>query len=130
MTWITAPRADCTKKRAASTARLYREHIAIPCPDGSPERAIAEQIKADHGERSWAYTDPRQVAVESLKAYYAGEVPVLRSVKKTPSRQVYRWKKGNDVVVIVVERPYWLSVYASSDCVAWVATTIKQAACD
>jgi hypothetical protein len=109
----------------------YQRHVSIPYPDGDVEQAIAEQKKADSGEAAWAFTDPQRVAVESLKPFYPGQAPVLRSVKKTPVRQVFRWKNGkNQVVVVVVTQPYWLSFYAASGHVAWVSTTIKEAGCD
>jgi hypothetical protein len=109
----------------------YQRHVSIPYPDGEVEQAIAEQKKADSGEAAWAFTNPQRVAVESLKPFYAGQAPVLRSVKKSPTRQVFRWKNGkNQAVVVVVTRPYWLSFYAASGHVVWVSTTIKEAGCD
>ena len=68
--------------------------------------------------------------VESLKPLYPGQVPVLRSIKKTSAREVFRWKNGKNQVVVVVTRPYWLSFYASSGSVVWVTTMIKEAGCD
>jgi hypothetical protein len=107
-----------------------KKHVSIPYPDGEVEEAIAEQKKADSGEAAWAFTEPQRVAVDSLKTVYPGQVPVLRSVKKTPARQVFRWKNGKNQVVVVVTRPYWLSFYAASRSVAWVSTMIKEAGCD
>ena len=68
--------------------------------------------------------------MESLKPLYPGQVPVLRSVKKTSARQVFRWKNGKKQVVVVVSRPYWLSFFAASGPVAWVTTMVKEAECD
>ena len=96
----------------------------------SARAAIAEQKKADNGEAPWAFTEPQRVAVDSLKAIYPGQVPVLRSVKRTPARQVFRWKNGKNQIVVVVSRPYWLSFYAASRSVVWVSTMIKEAECD
>jgi hypothetical protein len=108
----------------------YQRHVSISHPDGEVERAIAEQSKADSGEAAWAFTDPQRVAVDSLKSYYPGQHPVLRRVKKTPARQVFRWKNGKNQVITVVTRPYWLSFYAASGSVVWVSTMIKEAGCD
>jgi hypothetical protein len=107
-----------------------KKHVSIPYPDGEVEEAIAEQKKADSGEAAWAFTEPQRVALESLKTLYPVQVPVLRSVKKTPARQVFRWKNGKNQVVVVVTRPYWLSFYAASRSVVWVSTMIKEAGCD
>lgn len=107
-----------------------QRHVSIPYPDGTTEQAMAEQSKADSGERAWAFTDSQQVAVESLKPLYLNQVPVLRRVKNTPARQVFRWKNGKNQVVVVVTRPYWLSFYAASDKVVWVSTMVKEAGCD
>jgi len=95
---------------------------------GSAQQGIAEQEKADHGQ-SWAFADPQRVAMESLKLLYPGQLPVLHNVKKTPARQVFRWRSGKKSVVVVVTRPYWLSFYAASNSVAWVTTMIKEAGC-
>lgn len=105
-------------------------HVSIAYPDGTTQEAIEQQRKADHGEAAWAFRDPQRVAMESLKPLYPGQVPVLRSVKRTSSRQVFRWKNGKNQVVVVVTRPYWLSHYAASGTVAWVTTTIKEAGCN
>ena len=107
-----------------------QSHVSIAYPDESTKQAIAQQEKADNGEAVWVFRDPQQVAMESLKALYPGQVPVLRNVKRTSARQVFRWKKGKNQVVVVVTRPYWLSLYATSDSVAWVATMVKEAGCD
>lgn len=94
-----------------------------------PEEAIAEQALADSGERAWAFTDPQRVAVESLKSFYKDRVLLLRCVKKTPARQVFRWEDGKTVITVVVTRPYWLSFYSKSGSVAWVSTMIGEAHC-
>jgi hypothetical protein len=107
-----------------------QRHVSIAYPDETTEQAIAQQRKADSGEAAWAFIDPQRVAVEALKSLYPGQAPLLRSVKKTSTRQVFRWKNGKNQIVIVVIRPYWLSFYASSASVTWVTTMIKEAGCD
>src|SRR5262249_47436413 len=94
--------------------------ILVGHSDGVRE-AIAEQRAAEEGNRQWAFDDPQRVAVESLKAFYESLVH-LKLVKKRPGRQVFRWRNGTKSVVVVVTRPYWLSFYAKSPSVAWVAT--------
>lgn len=103
-------------------------HVSVNNWDGGAQKGIAEQEKADRGQ-SWAFTDPQRVALESLKLLYPDQLPILRNVKKTPARQVFRWRSGNKSVVVVVTRPYWLSFYAGSKSVAWVTTMIKEARC-
>jgi hypothetical protein len=107
-----------------------QRHVSIAYPDDTTEQAIAQQRKADSGEAAWVLRDPHRVAEESLQTLYPGQVPILRSVKKTSAREVFRWRNGKNQVVVVVTRPYWLSFYASSGSVAWVTTMVKEAECD
>ena len=104
--------------------------VSIATPDETTEQAIAEQRKADSGDAAWRFSDPKRVAAESLKPIYPGQVPVLRSVKETSARQIFRWRKGKNRVVAVVTRPYWLSFYAASGSVAWVSTMVKEVGCN
>ena len=67
-----------------------QSHVSIAYPDDATEQAIAQQRRADNGEAAWAFRDPQRVAVESLKTLYPGQVPVLRSIKKTSAREVFR----------------------------------------
>ena len=108
----------------------YQSQVSIAYPDETVEQAIAQQRNAESGEATWAFRDPRRVAVESLKPLYPGQVPVPKRVKRTSGRQVFRWRHGKNQIVVVVTRPYWLSFYASSDSVVWVTTMIKEAGCD
>jgi hypothetical protein len=107
-----------------------RKHVSLSFPGNETIHAINDQIRADKGEAPWLFTDPKRVAMESLKDVYPGEIPLLHNVKKTSEREVFRWRKGKDRVVVVVTRPYWLSFYANSESVAWVTTMIKQAGCN
>lgn len=95
----------------------------------SSAQGIARQHLAESGASSWAFDDPQRVALEALKASYKDKLPLLKSVKATPARQVFRWKNGKTIVTVVVTRPYWLSFYAKSGSVAWIATMIKEAEC-
>ncbi|HEY7097335.1 MAG TPA: hypothetical protein VH437_11465 [Terriglobales bacterium] len=108
----------------------YQRHISISYPDAAVEQVIADQRKADNGEAAWAFSDPQWVAIDSLKQYYPNQVPLLRRVKNTAARHVFRWKNGKNQIVVVVTRPYWLSFYSASHSVVWVSTTIKEAGCD
>jgi hypothetical protein len=105
-------------------------HVSISDSDGAAEQAIGEQKLAESGARVWAFSDPERVAIESPKPFYKEKSPILRSVKKTPVRQVFRWRNKKRSVVVVVTRPYWLSFYASGHSVVWVSTMIKEADCD
>lgn len=116
------------KEGCSSGAVRYQRYASIVDSDGAAAQVIAEQKMADSGE-AWAFKDPRRVAVQSLKPFYGTQTPVLQSARKTPARQVFRWRKGEKMITVVVTRPYWLSFYAASDSVAWVSTTIKEAEC-
>jgi len=108
----------------------YLRHISIAYPDADLQKAIAEQHKADSMGGDWELDEPQRVAGDSLKTYYPNQIPVLRTVKKTPARYVFRWRNGKKQVIVVVTRPYWLSFYAKSSSFVWVSTTIKEASCD
>ncbi len=107
----------------------WLRHVSITDGEGTAEQAIVEQAMADSGERAWAFMDPHRVAVESLKPFYKDRVPLLRNVRKTPVRQVFRWRDGKKSIIVVITRPYWLSFYTNSGSVAWVSTMIKEADC-
>ena len=104
-------------------------HISVTNWKGAAHVAIAEQRRADAGQ-VWAFSDPQRVATESLQPLYPGQSPVLLTVKKTPARYVFRWRSGKKSVVVVVTRPYWLSLYSASGSVAWISTMIKEAECN
>lgn len=106
-----------------------RRHVSVVNWNGAAHQGVAEQERADAGQ-AWAFSDPRRVAIESLKPLYPGQTPILRNVKKIPARYVFQWRDGTKSVVVVVTRPYWLSFYAASGSVAWVSTMIKEAECN
>jgi hypothetical protein len=108
----------------------YLRHISISYSGETTEQAIEEQRLADNGTQVWAFNEPQRVAVESLRPFYKNQIPVLRTVTKTPARQVFRWRNKKKSIVVVVTRPYWLSFYAKSNSVAWVSTTIKESDCN
>lgn len=118
------------KEGCKSDGYRYLRYISISYSDGLAEQAIAEQKLAESGAQAWAFNEPQRVALESLKPFYKDQTPVLRKTEKTPAREAFRWRNGKKSIVVVVVRPYWLSFYASSDSVAWIATTIKEADCD
>jgi hypothetical protein len=117
------------KEGCRSGSLRYLKHVSLADGEGTAEQAIAEQRTVDSGERAWAFGDPQRVAIESLRPFYKDRVPVLRNVRKTPVRQVFRWRDGRKSIIVVVTRPYWLSFYTNSGSVAWVSTTIKEADC-
>jgi len=107
----------------------WKKHVSITYEEEAAKQAIAEQRLADSGERAWAFTDPQRVALDSLGPFQGEIVPVLRKVRATPVRQVFRWRNAGKTVTIVVTRPYWLSFYAKTNSVAWISTMIKEAGC-
>jgi len=117
------------KEGCRDTSLSYKRHVSVTEDENEIKQAIAEQKLADGGERAWAFTDPQRVAVESLKPLYSNEVPVLRKVRSIAGRQVFRWKRHDNSVTVVVIRPYWLTFYASSRSIAWITSTIKEANC-
>lgn len=106
-----------------------RRHVSVSNWNGAAQQAIAEQESADAG-RTWVFSDPKRVALESLELFYPGQTPALRTVKSSPSRYVFQWRNNKKSVVLVVTRPYWLSFFAASDSVAWVNTMTKEAECN
>lgn len=102
--------------------------VSLPFGD-EIQQTIAEQRFADSGERAWAFDDPVRLAVESLRLRPDQKAPVLQQIRSTSSRQVFRWKHGKNVTIIVVIRPYWLSFFAKGNAVAWVSATVKEAEC-
>jgi hypothetical protein len=112
------------KTRVGSTVGP-RRYISLQEPDSTAD-AIHEQALADQGARPWAFSDPLQVAQESLRPFYGEQLPTLHLKRKTPVRQVFRLDLGTKCIAVVVTKPYWLSFYAKSDSVAWVATAINE----
>lgn len=114
-----------------SYALEWKKHVSVHSAEGHAKFSITEQRLADWGARPWAFTDPQRVAFESTKLLYAFENPVLKKVRESAVRKVYRWKRSEKTyVIVVVTRPYWLSFYADSDSVVWVSTMIKEAQCN
>jgi len=105
-------------------------YVSASDPSSATQEAIAEQREADNGARAWAFDNPERVALESIRAFDKGEVPVLRTVSQNAGRKVFRWRRGKKCIVVVVTRPYWLSFYARSNSVVWVSTDIKEAGFD
>jgi hypothetical protein len=112
-----------------ATSLRYLRHVSFGSRDRVVEEVMEEQRMVDTGGRSWAAVDPMRVAADSLKPFYGTQEPVLRRVKSGEARQVFRWRNGKTSVVVVVAKPYWVSLYAKSPATAWVATTIKEAQC-
>jgi len=108
----------------------YLRTVSITFELEFAQQAVQEQRQADDGDRAWAFTDSERVALDALRSVDAEEHPVLRRVKKTPTRVVYRWRKGNRETTVIVVRPYWLSFYSKTPSVVWVATEVKEAQCE
>jgi hypothetical protein len=91
--------------------------------------AINEQKLADAGDRSWAFSDPLRVAIDSLHGLYPGGSPEVSVVRQSPSRLVLLWDRPVEPVLVVVTRPYWLSKFARTSQVVWVSSMVKQFSC-
>lgn len=97
--------------------------------DDDAKSDIEIQTKAENGERTWIFNDPKRVAFEGLAALLKTSVkaPIqLTETRKMPGRIVYHWrpngKKGVRYMV-VVSRLYWLSFYAKdSSKTIWVVS--------
>lgn len=83
----------------------------------------------DAGEQSWRFTDPDRAAREAVRVVHGAELTSLKRLKSTPARQIFEWPHGGLVTTVVVARPYWLSLYAKSSQVAWVATAVNTSFC-
>lgn len=96
--------------------------------------AIEEQVEAEIGIRSSAFTEPARVAAEGLRAT-AGTKPglLLRVLRAEPGRIVFETNvegKQNKYRV-VVSRPYWLSFSAKNrQRVVWVMRALWESGCD
>lgn len=97
--------------------------------DSPSQKIIATQHAADD-EQTWRFSDPKRVALEALSPFYPGQTIELNVTKHSQTAYVFRWKHNNKSTVAVVIRPYWLSFYAKTRSVIWVATTLKEAECD
>lgn len=97
--------------------------------DDNPQSDIETQGKAESGDIAWRFTDPKRVASEELASLLKSraKTPIqLTQTKKTLGRIVYHWRpngrKGARYMV-VVSRPYWLSLYAKNQSrIAWTVT--------
>lgn len=101
--------------------------------DDRGSEVIGLQLKAETGEREWAFADPRRVAVEALAlALKVDESSItgLRQRRRLPGRVIYDWQPGTGkaAYMVVVSRPYWLSFYAHDrQKVAWIAIAAYEA---
>ncbi len=99
------PDADCVSRRKLESAGM-----------------LERQRQADAGARTWAFTDPKRVAAETVPG------ASLRQVSKGPGRVTYR--DARKKLWIVVSRPYWLSfVAAKRGRVAWVPIAVFDTGC-
>jgi hypothetical protein len=94
---------------------------------------LKAQASADNGEQEWAFTDPHRVASEALSSMLQNKIDgsYLKLIRQTQGRMVYQWIPGSKeaAYVIVVSKPYELSVYAKTDKVAWVVIGAYRSSC-
>jgi hypothetical protein len=95
-------------------------------PEDISEFVLESQKKAEDGSRSWAFDDPKRVALDIIEKDMHGKVADPSQVRETAKRigsVEYKLKlagKGEEYL-ITVSRPYWLSFYARDPKrVAWV----------
>lgn len=90
------------------------------------DRAIfAIQHRAEAGEESWVFDDPKRVALTFLSQTQRIPEREITGVveQKSSGRVVYQWHPPGktEIYMVVVSRPYWLSFYASDENkVAWI----------
>lgn len=89
-----------------------------PVFDGGT-RFIAQQVAADNDTRAWALTDPGRVALESIREVRPAANRV-ESVASGAGWRIYEWRRDGLRTVVLVSRPYWLSMSARSSRIAWV----------
>jgi hypothetical protein len=95
--------------------------------------AIEQQRQAQAGIRSWAFTEPKRVAAEHLRAAVSGKAIQLRRLRKRPGTEIYEGTvDGSDSRYwVVVSRPYWLTFFAEErNHIAWVAVGADETNCD
>jgi hypothetical protein len=83
------------------------------------------QHRAEAGEESWVFDDPKRVALNFLErdAQIDGKDISGISEERGRGRVVYKWHPAEkpEAYMVVVSHPYWLSFYASDERkVAWV----------
>jgi hypothetical protein len=96
----------------------------------SQSAVISEQKAADEGARSWAFDDSMHVAIEALARAHIDPAPTLRLVKSGPGRKIFLSVQGKKRLMVIVNKPYWLSFYAKSPSVAWIAASVSEAECN
>lgn len=62
----------------------YLRHVSIADPDAELQKAIVEQHDADSLRGDWRLHEPQRIALDSLKAYYPNQVPVLHTARRRP----------------------------------------------
>jgi hypothetical protein len=99
------------------------------------DHLIAVQKKADDGQPTWAFDDPRRLAIDALSRLANVQqeaVAQLKEKRRAQGRYVYEWTPAGSAesYMVVVSRPYLLSFYARDPKrVAWVVTAIYLSSC-
>jgi hypothetical protein len=88
--------------------------------DEDARSEIENQKLADAGSDSWRIDNPKRVATEGLSSITKPRVksPIqLTETSRLPGRLIYHWRpngKRGVRYMVVVSRPYWLSLYAKN----------------
>jgi hypothetical protein len=104
--------------------------------DDDPKSDIERQGNAESGNIAWKFNDPRRVASEELASLLKSKpkTPIqLKETKNTSGRIVYHWRPNGRKGVrymVVVSRPYWLSLYAKDQSKTIWTVTGAYSICD
>jgi hypothetical protein len=96
---------------------------------------IHAQQEADLGNRDWVFDDPQHVASDAIARFAKIEeasIAGLKETRKAQGRVVYEWRpsKKAETYMVVVSRPYWLSLYSHDPKrVAWVVAAAYVSSC-
>jgi hypothetical protein len=99
--------------------------------------AMRHEQRAAEGEQPWRFTNPHMVAAMALADLTGDPSARLAHLKQTrqiQGRVVYQWQpasaEGKTVYDIVVQRPYWMSLYARDPRrIAWVVMSAGVTTC-
>jgi len=99
------------------------------------DKALDAQRDADGGQRSWAFDDPKRVALEALahlQQIDEKSIVGLKETRREQGRFTYIWHPEGKTMsyMVLVRRPYWLSFYARDPKrVAWVVVDAYELTC-
>jgi hypothetical protein len=104
-------------------------------PVPSDRAAFDIQHKGEAGKQAWIFDDPQKVAADFLTQNLHIHESTISGVseKSSQGRRVYEWHPHGEpeIYMVVVSKPYWLSLYAESEGrVAWIVIAAYRACGD